>query len=87
MYLHLGQNVIVRERDVLGIFDLEITSQSKRTRQFLAAAEKGGRAVTVSDDLPRSFIVTADKVYISPLSSATLQKRAQTGAFRGGEWR
>ena len=29
MYLHLGQDVVVRSRDIIGIFDIENTSVSK----------------------------------------------------------
>ena len=42
MYLHLGQSTVIRDRDIIGIFDLDITSQSYRTRQYLNRAEKAG---------------------------------------------
>ena len=42
MYLHLGQETVVRLREVVGIFDMENATISKYTRQFLADAEKGG---------------------------------------------
>lgn len=58
MYLHLGQESIVRTRDILGIFDLDTASLSRHTRDYLAAAEKAGRVVTVTGELPKSFIVT-----------------------------
>lgn len=76
MYLHLGQDVIVHTREILGIFDLDTASLSKHTRDYLARAEKGRRVVNVSLELPKSFIVTAHKVYISPISAATLLKRS-----------
>ena len=57
MYLHLGQSVVVPYRDVVGIFDLDNTSSSHLTRAFLERAEKEGRVVNVSDDLPRSFVL------------------------------
>ena len=40
MYLHLGQNEIVPEDRVIGIFDLDKCSYEKRTRDYLAAAER-----------------------------------------------
>ena len=48
MYLHLGQNTIVHDREIIGIFDLDITSQSHRTRDYLNRAERGGDVVNVS---------------------------------------
>ena len=78
MYLPIGNDMAVREKSVIGIFDMDNTTTSKRTREFLAAAEKEGQVVPC-DDLPKSFIVTAeyglDRVYLTSLSSATLEKR------------
>ena len=79
MYLHLGQESIVRTRDILGIFDLDTASLSRHTRDYLAAAEKAGRVVTVTGELPKSFIVTTGEspaVYISQISAGTLKSAA-----------
>ena len=84
MYLHLGQNEIVPERRIIGIFDLDQCSTSKRTRDYLAAAEKEGVVLDISGDLPRSFVVCDHPyheqiVYLSQLSPAALRKRAESG--------
>ena len=42
MYLHIGQNEILPEKRIIGIFDLDKCSYEKRTRDYLAAAEKEG---------------------------------------------
>jgi hypothetical protein len=78
MYLSIGNDMAVRERAIIGIFDLDNTSTSKRTREFLAAAEKEGLVVPC-DDLPKAFVVTAEygmnRVYLTSLSASTLEKR------------
>lgn len=86
MYLHLGQNTIVHEKEIIGIFDLEITSQSFRTRTYLNRAERQGQVVNVSEELPKSFVVCNESgqrdtqtVYISQLSSQTLFRRWSSG--------
>ena len=86
MYLHLGQNTIVHESEILGIFDLDITSQSYRTRQYLNRAERNGEVVSISEELPKSFVVCAEPknkgnqtVYIAQLSSQTLLRRWEAG--------
>ena len=80
MYLNIGNDMAVREKSIIGIFDLDNTSTSKRTRLFLVKAEKEGQVVPC-DDLPKSFIVTQeygmDRLYLSALSSATLEKRVK----------
>ncbi len=79
MYLHLGGDTVINTDSIVGIFDLENTSISKHTKKFLACAEKEGRVVNVSYELPKSFIVTSEngceKVYISQLAPSTLSRR------------
>ena len=53
MYLHLGQDTVVRDCDIIGIFDLDITTQSIRTRNYLNTAEKRGEVRYVTEDLPK----------------------------------
>lgn len=82
MYLHVGQNEILPENRIIGIFDIDKCSYEKRTREFLATAEKDGVVLDISGDLPRSFVVCdhpyhAQIVYLSQLNPATLQKRAE----------
>lgn len=90
MYLHLGQDTVVDSEKIVGIYDMDTTTVSKWSREFLNKAEKEGRVVNVSFfDLPKSFIICREKeneeekemVYISPLSSQTLQKRSQSKQF------
>lgn len=80
MYLHLGQDVVVRSEDVIGIFDMENTSTSRFTKEFLRQANREIRVVTVSYEMPKSFILCGHgedlTLYISQISPATLRKRA-----------
>jgi len=79
MYLHLGSDVVVLKKSIIGIFDLDTATISKHTKKYLALAEKEGRVINVSYELPKSFVVSIEKnssvVYISQLSSQTLNKR------------
>ena len=73
----------MRTDSVVGIFDLDITSQSHLTRKYLAAAEKAGQVVNAAEDLPKSFVVCRDgeksSVYLSQMAAATLLRRAESG--------
>ena len=81
MYLHLGQDTVVRDSTIIGIFDMDNTTVSKHTRRFLSRAEKKGRVEAVSVELPKSFVVCEDRgsetVYLSQLAAATLLRRAR----------
>ncbi len=78
MYLSIGNQMAVRSSSIIGIFDMDNTSTSSRTRAYLSRAEKEGRVIPC-DELPKSFVVTAEyglqQVHLSALSSQTLEKR------------
>lgn len=80
MYLYLGQDTVIRIKEIVGIFDIENTTQSRATKSYLAAAQKGGRIMEVSSEIPKSFVVCENRgratVYLSQISPATLRKRA-----------
>ena len=86
MYLYLGQSVSVPEAAVLGIFDLDNTTWSFRTRRFLERAEGTGQVVNVGSDLPRSFVLCQQggeeaRIYLSQVNTATLIRRAEQNGF------
>ena len=80
MYLHVGKEIILKTEDIIGIFDLDTATVSKRTRDYLSKAEKAGEVINVTTELPKSFIVCKEKkgkrIYISQISSSTLEKRS-----------
>ena len=79
MYLNIGRNRMIRKDRILGIFDLDTSSQSFLTREFLSAAEKAGRVVNAAEDIPNSFLLCEEpdgvRIYLSQSSSRTLWKR------------
>ena len=82
MYLNIGGDFSVRSETIIGVFDLEITSQSKRTSEFLRRAEDESLVIDACEDIPKSFLVCdhpyhPQLVYLSELSSQTLQKRME----------
>ena len=79
MYLHLGENTVVRTDSIIGIFDMDTSTISKWTKDYLSNATKNKRVTNVSMELPKSFVVCNEnneiKVYVSQISSQTLMKR------------
>lgn len=75
MYLYLGGECVVRTGDIIGIFDMDTSTVNKATRDYLNKAEKNHRVIYVNYDLPKSFIVLKDKIYVCPLNTSTLLKR------------
>ena len=81
MYIPIGNDMAVREDSIIGIFDLDNASAAKSTREFLRNAEEAGEVVTVTDELPKTFVLTRefmmDRVYLTQFSSAAMEKRSR----------
>ncbi len=81
MYLHLGKGKIINTDSLIGIFDLDITSQSYLTRKFLTSSEKAGQVINAAEDIPKSFVICQENgkisVYLSQMASSTLLRRAE----------
>ncbi|HSR03839.1 MAG TPA: extracellular matrix/biofilm biosynthesis regulator RemA family protein [Proteiniclasticum sp.] len=81
MFLHLGENVVIPMKDVIGIFDVESSMYSSDTSQFLRLAEEDGFVQRITDEKPKSIIVAEIEkksiIYLSPISSKTLSKRTK----------
>ena len=78
MYLSIGNDMAVRDKSVIGIFDLDNTAVTARGRDFIEKAERAGEVVPC-DDLPKSFVLTTEygmnRLYLTSLNTATLEKR------------
>ena len=78
MYIHLGRDYVLNDRDVIGIFNLETTTP--RGREFLNYAQKNGAVVSLSEELPQCYVLAdapVDTVYLSELSSTAMKKRTE----------
>ncbi len=77
MYIYLGGDIAISTKDILGIFDMDTSTVNKSTRDYLSAAEKNKKVIYVNYELPKSFIICNDKIYVCPLNTATLLKRCK----------
>lgn len=77
MYIYLGGDIAISTKDIIGIFDMDTSTVNKATRNYLSKAEKDKKVVYVNYELPKSFIVCKDKIYVCPLNTATLLKRCK----------
>ena len=79
MYISLGKNTFLTEEEIIGVFDLDITSQSHLTREFLSGSEKRGQIQNVAEDIPNAFVLCGKKekqtVFLIQNTSGTLKKK------------
>lgn len=89
MFIHLGNDAVIRSDSIVAVFDMENTTISRQSREFLAHAQKEGKVIDICDDLPKSYIIAcADgetRVYISSVSSRTIAKRSKMKNFADTE--
>ena len=81
MFIHLGEDTVINDKEIIGIFDIDTSTVNKATRDYLSKAEKEKRVIYVNYDLPKSFIVCDNAVYISPINTSTINKRTKTEKF------
>ncbi|MBQ6337383.1 MAG: DUF370 domain-containing protein [Ruminococcus sp.] len=85
-YLHLGKDTSIEIKNIIGIFDMDTSTVSRHTRDFLSICEKENRIVNVSYELPKSYILYdfdgEYSVYLSPLNTATLLKRINESSYK-----
>ena len=81
MYLHLGQSVVISHKEIVGIFDLDNTTYNVRAADFINRAEKEGRVILCTDDLPKSVVLSEKAVYLSQFSPSTLLKRVESNSL------
>ena len=86
MYIHIGNNALLDTNEIIGIFDLDNTTVSARTRDFLKRAENKGKVIPTGNELPKSFVVASrgkgdTRVYLAILAPSTLAKRAESNNY------
>ena len=84
MFIHIGQDTVVIDKEIIGIFDMDNTTVMKKTIDYLNNAEKEKSVINVAPfELPKSFIVCqtpkCKKIYISPVSVGTILRRIESG--------
>lgn len=79
MFLHLGGDKIVPKKDIIAILDCK-KGNSSINKEFMEIAGDEGFVETISDSgKEKSYVITTDKIYISPISCSTLKKRSLVG--------
>lgn len=76
MLIHIGAGTLLRDREILGFFDMDGKWDSEVTKDFLKRCDRNGKTVSAGEDLPRSFVLTDDKLVFSHISTSALKSRA-----------
>ena len=87
IYLKVGAGKSIREKDIIGIFDMDTSTVSPITRKLLSEADRARLTESPSYEIPKSFILYRAesgemKVCFSQFSSASLLGRTEKGNVR-----
>ncbi len=81
MYLHLGADTVVNTKNIIAFLDLESTSMSANSREFLKIVEEEGFVRNVSEEIPKTVVLCEidgqSVVYITNISSKALAGRTE----------
>ncbi len=92
MYIHVGATNSLPAADILAVLDMDqvtVDPESNPMHAWLAAMEEAMRVDILTEDVPRSLVITTTRIYLSPVSSATLRRRltaARTLSAGVGIW-
>ena len=82
MYLHVGNNKNIREKDIIGIFDMDRCTVSSITKKFLSDAQRNDLVVSAKDEIPKSFVLYRENgkymICFSQISTSALLGRTES---------
>ncbi len=89
MYLHIGNGITIRKKNIIGIFDLDSSTISAITKKYINKNQKAGNILYGDSDLPRAFILHESlgdkgiqyKIKLSRISSQGLKLRAESNDY------
>lgn len=85
MFLHLGKDVAVALSSIVAVIDMDTSTGSKYTKALLSSAEKNGRLMVVTDEIPKSAVICSEHgekmIYICQISAKTLEKRINNNNY------
>lgn len=77
MFIHLGEDVVIRSSDVVAILDWQLSDNFDNLNEFVRQHKGNNKLIDIGNDVTKSIIITKDLVYLSPLSSLTLKRRTE----------
>ena len=79
MFIHIGNDLSVLKSSVTAVVNLETVSPSRKdVTDFINSEDDQGRLQYVTDDIPKTLVITDDKTYVSPVSGYVLLKRLES---------
>lgn len=79
MYIHIGEDLNIRAKDIIAILDKESVHSSEFITEFINFHKE--KIINLSKKNFKSIVITNEYVYLSPIASGTLKKRSNQEFF------
>lgn len=80
LFIHVGEDVVIRSSDVVAILDWQLVEDSEQMIDFIERHRANDNIIDIGLEYTKSIVITTEEVYLSPLASLTLKRRALTVA-------
>ncbi|MFC7370814.1 extracellular matrix regulator RemB [Fictibacillus iocasae] len=86
LLIHLGEDEVIPAKEILAIMDYVSFTASALAKGFLSLQQEHNSLTSLGESVPKSVVITDRQVYLSPLSAATLKKRAEDKGIFEQSW-
>ncbi len=76
MFIHLGGDTIVNSKRIIAILNVNSALEADSTKEFFKTAQEEGFIADFDQTNYKSVVITDKDIYLSPISTLTLKKRA-----------
>ena len=81
MYVHIGNDNIIKKDEIVAILNLELLLEEKKLEDIIKKINLEGKIINISDSVKKSLIIVKNNNeqigYVTNISSITLAKRIQ----------
>ncbi len=82
MFVHIGGDASVRIASVTAVINLEEAPPSRKdVTEFINSEDDAGRLQYVTEEIPRTIVITDDKTYVSSISATVLLNRLESAGI------
>ena len=82
MFVHIGGDMSVRAAAVTAVINLEEVPPSRKdVAEFINSEDEAGRLQYVTEEIPKTIVITDDKTYVSSISATVLLNRLESSGI------
>ncbi len=85
MFVHIGNNIILKQEDIIGIFNIKAIKNTNEYIKIINNLKDNNKLIKIENTEENTLIITEKnkiiKGYITNISSVTIEKRLKNTIF------